>query len=151
MLAADQGVEEEPVDRGHDCWRRGGADLAGRNGDEPVSGPHEWRAQRGVASGHQEQLVAGQRQGSPRSQPVLQGRGGVPLDLLALPIGQMVEQGADQRRPVAEVVANRTVRKPGGVLHGPQGEPGRARAAQELEGAVQQVRPRVVLHMEKDR
>jgi len=71
VVTADQGVEDQPVNCCHDRRRRAGANVLGGQRDEAVAGGNEWRAEGRVASGHQEQLVASQRQGAAGAEPVL--------------------------------------------------------------------------------
>ena len=105
MLASDQRVEDQPVQGCHDR-RPPRANPLGGQGDEPVSGSDEWRPERGIAGGHEEQLVARQRQGPAGSEPVLKRFGGVALDRCALALGEMVEKRSHHCWSVAEVVAH---------------------------------------------
>ena len=148
---ADQGVEEHSVQGCDDRRCRRCPDLFNGEGDEPVSGTHERGPERGITSGHKEQLVAGQRQGSAGPEPVLQRSGDVGIGLPGVALGETVEQGSDQARPITEVVANRTMGEPGAVFYRTKGEAGCARAAEKFKGGVQEPYARVLLHMEKNR
>ncbi len=150
MAAADQRIEDEPVEGRDDRRRRRSADVFSCRSDEPLSGSNEWRAERGIASGHKEQFVARERQGSTWSEPVLDRVRGAALGRCALTLCEVVKERGHHCWPVAKVVAYRAVWQRGRVFGGAHGETGGTGSAEDLQRCVEEPGTRRLLQAEKN-